>query len=465
MAGAARRVRRRRAWSTSSAAAAAPRPSTSARSRDAVEGKPPRKIPELPRLLRLSGLEAFTLTPEIPVRQRRRAHQRHRLGQVPQADHRRRLPGRARDRARPGRERRADHRRQHGRGPARFRAGDGDLPQPDRRRARHRARAGDGRLLEVRGDRGRAQMRAGQGGGELDLDEGRRGGVHRAGQDRAPLRRRGRGHGVRRAGPGRHARAQDRDLRSAPTTSWSNQVGFPPEDIIFDPNIFAVATGMEEHNGYGVAFIEAARAIRRNLPHVHISGGVSNLSFSFRGNEPVREAMHSVFLYHAIKAGMDMGIVNAGQIAVYDDLDPELREACEDVVLNRRPDAAERLLALAQKVPRARQGEEGGRPRLARAAGGGAAVARAGARHHRFHRDRHRGGAARGRAAAARDRRAADGRHERGRRPVRLRQDVPAAGGEIRARDEAGGRLPDAVHGAGEEGQGHRSRRAPTARS
>src|SRR3982750_4226575 len=128
-----------------------------------------------------------------------------------------------------------------------------------------------------------------------------------------------------------------------------NQVGFPPEDIIFDPNIFAIATGMEEQNGYGVAFIEGTRWIRQTLPHVHVSGGVSNLSFSFRGNEPVREAMHSVFLYHAIKAGMDMGIVNAGQMAVYDDLDPELREACEDVVLNRRPDSSERLLALAER--------------------------------------------------------------------------------------------------------------------
>jgi 5-methyltetrahydrofolate--homocysteine methyltransferase len=128
-----------------------------------------------------------------------------------------------------------------------------------------------------------------------------------------------------------------------------DQVGFPPEDIIFDPNIFAIATGIEEHNGYGVAFIEAARWIRANLPGVHISGGVSNLSFSFRGNEPVREAMHSVFLYHAIKAGMDLGIVNAGQMAVYDDLDPELREACEDVVLNRRDDASERMLAIAQR--------------------------------------------------------------------------------------------------------------------
>src|SRR3954463_10589451 len=129
----------------------------------------------------------------------------------------------------------------------------------------------------------------------------------------------------------------------------TEQCGFPPEDIIFDPNIFAIATGIEEHNNYGVDFIEAARWIRANLPGVHISGGVSNLSFAFRGNEPVREAMHSVFLYHAISAGMDMGIVNAGQMAVYDDLDPELREPCEDVVLNKRSDAAERLLGLAQR--------------------------------------------------------------------------------------------------------------------
>ncbi|QEN90591.1 methionine synthase [Labrys sp. KNU-23] len=129
----------------------------------------------------------------------------------------------------------------------------------------------------------------------------------------------------------------------------TEEAGFPPEDIVFDPNIFAVATGIEEHNGYGVAFIEATRQIRATLPHAHISGGVSNLSFSFRGNEPVREAMHAVFLYHAIQAGMDMGIVNAGQLAVYESIDAELREACEDVVLNRRDDATERLLALAER--------------------------------------------------------------------------------------------------------------------
>ncbi len=133
----------------------------------------------------------------------------------------------------------------------------------------------------------------------------------------------------------------------------TEKAGLAPEDIIFDPNIFAVATGIDEHDNYGVDFIEATREIVETLPHVHVSGGVSNLSFSFRGNEPVREAMHAVFLYHAIQAGMDMGIVNAGQLAVYESIDPELREACEDVVLNRKPKeggtATERLLDLAER--------------------------------------------------------------------------------------------------------------------
>jgi 5-methyltetrahydrofolate--homocysteine methyltransferase len=126
-------------------------------------------------------------------------------------------------------------------------------------------------------------------------------------------------------------------------------VGFDPWDIIFDPNIFAVATGIEEHADYGRAFIEATRMIREAMPGVHVSGGLSNISFSFRGNDPVREAMHSAFLYHAIRAGMDMAIVNAGQITVYDDIPPELREHVEDVLLNRRPDATERLLAIADR--------------------------------------------------------------------------------------------------------------------
>ncbi|HEY3799162.1 MAG TPA: methionine synthase [Caulobacteraceae bacterium] len=129
----------------------------------------------------------------------------------------------------------------------------------------------------------------------------------------------------------------------------TEQLGFPPEDIIFDPNIFAVATGLEEHNNYAVDFIEATRAIKQQLPYARISGGVSNISFGFRGNEPVRQAMHAVFLYHAIAAGMDMGIVNAGELPVYDEIDPALREAVEDVILNRRPDATERLVDIAPR--------------------------------------------------------------------------------------------------------------------
>jgi 5-methyltetrahydrofolate--homocysteine methyltransferase len=229
-----------------------------------------------------------------------------------------------------------------------------------------------------------------------------------------------------------------------------NRVGFPPQDIIFDPNIFAIATGMEEHNGYGVAFIEGARWIRQNLPHAHVSGGVSNLSFSFRGNELVREAMHSVFLYHAIAAGMDLGIINAGQIAVYDDLDRELREACEDVVLNRRTDASERLLALAQRHRgHGREKKEADlswrewpvEKRLSHALVHGT---------HRLHRGRCRRSKAQRAAPARRDRGPAHGRHEHGRRPVRLGAHVPAASGEVGAGDEAGRRLSAAVHGAGQ---------------
>ncbi len=137
----------------------------------------------------------------------------------------------------------------------------------------------------------------------------------------------------------------------------TEEIGFPPEDIIFDPNCFAIATGIEEHNNYAVDFIEGARELRRRFPHSHISGGVSNVSFSFRGNEPVRQAIHVVFLYHAIRAGMDMGIVNAGALPIYDELDPLLRERVEDVVLNRRDDATERLLEIADNYKK-KKGEK-----------------------------------------------------------------------------------------------------------
>ena len=129
----------------------------------------------------------------------------------------------------------------------------------------------------------------------------------------------------------------------------TEQVGFSPEDIIFDPNIFAVATGIEEHNNYAVDYINACKYVKKNYPGCLVSGGVSNLSFSFRGNNAIREAMHSVFLYHAVQAGMDMGIVNAGQLVIYDDIDLELRDAVEDVILNRNTDATDNLLKLADK--------------------------------------------------------------------------------------------------------------------
>ena len=225
-----------------------------------------------------------------------------------------------------------------------------------------------------------------------------------------------------------------------------DEAGFVPEDIVFDPNVLAVATGIEEHNDYARAFIEALPLIKERCPGVRTSGGISNLSFSFRGNDVLREAMHAAFLYHAIRAGLDMGIVNAGQLAVYEDLDPELKERVEDVIFNRRPDATDRLVEIAERVR-----GEGTRRELdlswREAPVAQADRARARARHRRLRRGGRRGGAPRVGAAARRDRGAADGRHARRRRPVRLGPDVPAAGREVGAGDEARGRLPGAVHG------------------
>ncbi len=186
----------------------------------------------------------------------------------------------------------------------------------------------------------------------------------------------------------------------------TEEVGFPAEDIIFDPNCFALATGIEEHATYGIDFIEASAWIKENLPGVHISGGISNVSFSFRGNNPVREAIHAVFLFHAIEAGLDMGIVNAGALVPYDPVDPELRERIEDVVLNRREDAAERLLEIAERFNSAEKAERPGGSRVAQPAGPRADHARPGQGHRRPRRGRHRG-------AAGRDRR-------RGGRPIEV---------------------------------------------
>ena len=215
--------------------------------------------------------------------------------------------------------------------------------------------------------------------------------------------------------------------------------------------------GSRSTTAYAKAFIEALPLIKERCPGARTSGGISNLSFSFRGNDAVREAMHAAFLYHAIRAGLDMGIVNAGQLVVYEDIEPELLERVEDVLFDRRPDATERLVEFAE--PRPGRGDEArARPLLARGAGREAARARARARHRRLHRGGHRGGARR-RATRPLDvieGPLMDGMQDR-RRPLRLREDVPAAGREERAGDEARGRLPRAVHGGGEATGGSRA--------
>ena len=234
----------------------------------------------------------------------------------------------------------------------------------------------------------------------------------------------------------------------------TEEVGFPAEDIIFDPNCFALATGIEEHATYGIDFIEACAWIKENLPGVHISGGISNVSFSFRGNNPVREAIHAVFLFHAIKAGLDMGIVNAGALVPYDSIDPELRDRIEDVVLNRREDAAERLLEIAERFNSSEKADDPGGGRVAQPPGPRADHACPGQGHRRRRRRRHRGIAGRDRrrrwSPDRGDRGPADGRHERRRRPLRRGQDVPAPGREVGQGDEEGRRVPAAVHRGGE---------------
>ncbi len=201
----------------------------------------------------------------------------------------------------------------------------------------------------------------------------------------------------------------------------TEKVGFPPEDLIFDPNIFPIATGMEEHDKNGVDFIEATRWIKKNLPHALVSGGVSNVSFSFRGNNPVREAIHDVFLYHAIHAGMDMGIVNPGQLGVYDELDPELRELAEDIVFNRRPDGTERMMEAAERFKGTGGGTSAKKEDLAwRELPVAKRLEHALVKGIDTYVDRRYRRMPSGiRSAHRSDRRPADGRHERGRRLVR----------------------------------------------
>src|SRR5438094_6122297 len=314
----------------------------------AVEGKAPRQVPDVPRLLRLSGLEAFALTPEIPfvnVGERTNVTGSARFRKLIKTGDYTAALDVARDQV------------ENGAQIIDVNMDEGLLDseqammtflnlvaaEPDIARVPVMVDSSKFSVIE-------AGLKCVQGKpvvNSISMKEGVKKFIHEA-----QIARR---HGAAvvvmafdEVGQA-HTFARKTDICKRAYDILVNQLDFTPEDIIFDPNIFAIATGLEEHNNYGVDFIEAARWIRQNLPGAHISGGVSNLSFSFRGNEPVREAMHSVFLYHAIKAGMDMGIVNAGQMIVYDDIDPELRQVCEDVILNRDPGAGERLLALAEK--------------------------------------------------------------------------------------------------------------------
>ena len=320
-------------------------------------------------------------------------------------------------------------------------------------------RAGDDRLVQMDRDRGRSEARPGtaRSSTRFRSRRARTSSCARPDSRAATARRWSSWHSTSRARPTRPS-GRSRSS-SAPIELLTEQAGFDPTDIIVDPNIFAIGTGIEEHAGYGIAYFDAVRRIKRELPGVLVSGGVSNVSFSFRGNDAVREAIHSVFLFHAIRAGMDMGIVNAGALPVYDDIPAELKERVEDLVLNRRDDATERMLEIADEVRGGERGSAGGRDmswreapvteRLRHALVEGIA-------------DFIVEDTEEARAAATRPLDVIEGplmaRHGHGRRPVRQRPDVPAPGRQERAGHEAGRRVPDAVH-RGREGQARPRRR------
>ena len=433
----------RRAWSTSSAAAAARRPSTSRRSPPPSRASPPRASRATRATAALRPRAARRITPGQRLRHRRRAHQRHRLARVRATLIKDDNYDEALSRSRASRSRAAPTSststwtRACSTASPRCR-----VPQPDRRRARHRARPGHGRLLEVVGDRGRAQVPAGQGRRQLDLAQGGRGRVPAPGHARAAVRRGGGRDGVRRDGPGRLGRAHGSRSATRAYRILTEQVGFPAEDIIFDPNILADRhrhRGARPlrgrlHRGDAADQGDAARTPRSRA-------ACRNVSFSFRGNDPVREAMHAVFLYHAIRAGLDMGSSTPASSRLRE-IDPELREHVEDVRAEppaRRHRAPARVRdAVDGESRRSRRGRG---PGVARRAARRAARPRAGQGHRPTSSSptpTRRGIAAD--AAARRHRGPADGRHERRRRPVRRRQDVPAAGRQVRARDEEGGR-------------------------
>ena len=411
------------------------------------------------------GVQAMTATTSAAtcVHQYWRADQRYGVGEVSQADRGGRLCGGAGGGAQPGRERRADPRRQHGRGPARFREGDGDVPEPDRLRARHRPRADHDRLIEVVGDRGGPQVRAGQGHRQLHQHEGGRGGVPRARQEGAALRR-GRGRdGVRRAGPGRHRRAQGVDLRAG-LQAADREGGLSARGHHLRSQHLrgrhrhrgAQRLWHRLHRGDAADQGEAAaraRLGRRVQPVVLVPRQ--------RGRAPGHALGVPLSRHRRRPRHGDRQCRPDHHLRRH-------RAGAARAVRGRDPQPAARRHRPAAGGGRALQGRDGqGQgegPGLARCAGRGAAQAFAGARHQRVHRGRHGGRAQARRQAHRGDRGAADGRHERGRRPVRGGQDVPAAGGQVGARHEAGRGLSATLPRGGEEGLGARPRSRRPAR-
>ncbi len=398
--------------------------------------------------------------PTSNLHQHRRAHQRHRLGQVQAPDPGRRLRRGARRRPPTGRERRAGHRHQHGRGDARLAGGHGALPEPDRRRAGHRPRADHDRLVQVVGDRGRAQVRAGQGHRQLHQPEGGRGGVSGAGEEGPPLRRRGRGHGLRRGRPGRHRGPQVRDL-PARLPHPGRRDRLRPRGHHLRPQHLrrrhrhrrAQQLRGRLHRGHAPHQARTAlrQGLRRRVQRVLL---VPRQQPGARGDPlglsvPRHQGRHG-HGYRQRRPARGLRRPAGGAARCGRGRDPEPQPGG-----HRAPDRPG-----AQVQGRRLHRREQAGPVLARCPGGEAHRARPDQGRHRLHRRGHRRGAAEARRADQRHRRPADGRHERGRRPVRRGQDVPAPGGQVRPRDEEVRRLPGALSG------GRRSARAtPRARS
>ena len=410
----------------------------------------PRAIAEARRKAADSPVWNLGGRPSIAVRQRRRTDQRHRIRAIQEADSRRGARDSARRCSRTGRQRRADHRRQHGRGHARRRGADDPISEPRRDGARHRARAGDGRLEQMGSHRGRLAMHSGQDRRQLDQPQRRRSGIHRQGAIVPHVRRRGRRDGVRREGSGRHARAQDRRSANGPTTSWSSRSGSRPKTSSSIRTYSRSRPASKSTTTTRWISSKRARGSSRTCPTRTVPAASATFRFRSGATTPFAKRSTRVFLYHAIRAGLSMGIVNAGQLGIYDEIPigvarSRRRRGAESPARCNRPTAGN-FRASTQRAPIRRVVEDPEwrnapveeRLRHALVKGINAFMV--------ADTEEARQAAT---ATARRDRRSADGRDERRRGPVRIGQDVPAASGQERARNETGRRASDSVHRSG----------------